>query len=56
MIYNIIQLLKLQDYYGVSKNIDIAKGVNEYPKTIKNAFKQAKREFKNIGNGRKKDN
>lgn len=46
MIYNIIQLLKLQDYYGVSKNIDIAKGVNEYPKTFKQGIKQIKRQVK----------
>ena len=46
MIYNIIQLLKLQDYYGVSKTVDIAKGVNQYPKTIKSAITQSKRQLK----------
>ena len=34
MIQLIIQLLALDEFYGVSKNIDIAKGVNALPKTI----------------------
>lgn len=44
MIYNIIQLLKLQDYYGVSKTIDIAKGVNQYPTSWKQGVSQIKRQ------------
>lgn len=46
MIYNIIQLLKLQDYYGVSKSIDIAKGVNQYTGSLKKNMKQLKRELR----------
>ena len=43
MIQLIIQLLALDEFYGVSKNIDIAKGVNKLPKGIKGIYKQAKR-------------
>lgn len=43
MIQLIIQLLALDEFYGVSKNIDIAKGVNALPKGIKEIYKQAKR-------------
>ena len=43
MIQLIIQLLALDEFYGVSKNIDIAKGVNALPKNVKDVFKKAKR-------------
>jgi hypothetical protein len=42
MIQLIIQLLAIDEFYGVSKNIDIAKGVNKLPKA-KEILKQAKR-------------
>jgi len=46
MIDNLIQLLRITEYYGVSKNIDIAKGINCIPKTYKAMFKQVKRTLK----------
>lgn len=46
MLKNIIQLLQLQDHYGVSENIEIAKGKNELPKSFKQAKKQFKRKLK----------
>lgn len=54
MIDNIIKMLKITDYYGVSNNIEIAKGRHKIPTTVKEALKQAKREiiFKYRGNGR----
>lgn len=36
-------MLSLADYYGVSKNIDIAKGKYELPSTWKDLFKNYKR-------------
>ena len=35
MFKEIITLLNKDDYYGVSKEIDIAKGVNKAPSTLK---------------------
>ena len=45
MIQLIIQLLALDEFYGVSKNIDIAKGYHKLPKA-KEVFKQVKRRAK----------
>lgn len=39
----IIELLNTDNFYGVSKNIDIAKGLKEIPSTNKDAFIQLKR-------------
>lgn len=36
-------MLKLDSFYNVSEEIEIAKGRNEIPTTIKQALKQAKR-------------
>jgi hypothetical protein len=47
MLKNIITLLQLHEHYGVSKNIEIAKGKNELPKTFKKAVYQLKRIIKN---------
>jgi len=47
MLKNIIQLLQLHEHYGISENIEIAKGKNEMPKTWKKGFKQLKRIIKN---------
>jgi hypothetical protein len=55
MIRNILDLLQLDEFYGKTENIEIAKGKYQLPATIKEAYKQAKRELKNISNGRKKD-
>jgi len=46
MLKNIIQLLQLHDYYGVSENIEIAKGKNQLPITFKQAKTQFKRKLK----------
>lgn len=43
MIKNIVDLLNISDYYGVSENIDIAKGKYEIPLTWKDAWKNIKR-------------
>lgn len=34
-IKNLLELLSLDDYYGVSDNIDHAKGINKLPETWK---------------------
>ena len=46
MLKNIIELLKLDDYYGKSELIEIAKGRYKAPETIKEGVKQAKRKMK----------
>jgi hypothetical protein len=43
MIKNIIDFLALDDYYGQSKRIDIAKGIYELPSTWKGTWKLIKR-------------
>lgn len=42
----VLKLLKLDDYYGKSRNIDIAKGINKVPMTIKEGLEQVKRKRK----------
>lgn len=49
-INNIIQLLKTNKFYGISKNVDIAKGVNELTSDIKRIIQQENQKY----NGRKK--
>ena len=44
MIELIHQMLQIDDFYGMSKNIDIAKGINEAPRGIREGLKQRKRE------------
>jgi hypothetical protein len=39
MIKQIIAMLKISDFYGVSENIDIAKGKYKIPKGLKDSFK-----------------
>jgi hypothetical protein len=46
MLKNILDMLKVADFYGKSEFIDIAKGRNEIPTTIKAAYKQGKRKLK----------
>jgi hypothetical protein len=43
MVKDLIDLLILEEYYGVSERIDIAKGKNENPTTWKGAWKHIKR-------------
>jgi len=45
MFKEIITLLKQDDYFGVSKNIDIAKGVNKAPDTLREAKDVIKRKL-----------
>ena len=46
MLKNILDLLKIDDFYGKSDFIDIAKGKYAIPSTIKEAYKQGKRKLK----------
>ncbi len=46
MIENIIELLKLQEHYGSSEVVEIAKGKYEYPDTFTKIKKQFKRWLK----------
>ena len=48
MIKNIIDLLVDKEYYGVSKNIDFAKGSKKIPYT----WKQVKQLIKRMWHGR----
>jgi hypothetical protein len=46
MVKNIIDLLNTMDFYGVSKRVDIAKGINQVPVSFTDAGKQIKRIWK----------
>lgn len=50
MIKEIIALLKISDFYGVSENVDIAKGKYEYNNSFRQTTKQAKRKLYKYGN------
>ncbi len=43
MLKNILDLLKLDDYYGISPFIDIAKGKYEAPSNLREAKDKVKR-------------
>lgn len=43
MIPKIIDLLQSNDFYGVSKEVDIAKGKNEYITSLKDGKNKIKR-------------
>ena len=43
MIKSIVDLLRMQDYYGVSEDIDTAKGKYQLPRTWKDVWLNAKR-------------
>lgn len=43
MIKNIVELLKLQDYYDAGYNVQVAKGLYSYEKGVKEIYKQKKR-------------
>ena len=47
------EMLLLDKLYGISKEIDIAKGVNKYPNSVMDAFEQAKRKL--MSNNDKKE-
>ena len=40
------EILRLNEFYGESEAIEIAKGRNELPLTLKKGFKQLRRELK----------
>ena len=42
----VIKLLNIDEFYGVSKTIDIAKGKNKLPQSLKEGFEQIKRKTK----------
>ena len=46
MIKNIVDLLNISEHYGISENIDIAKGKNELPNSWKDALAKIKRHRK----------
>lgn len=48
MIKEILNLLLLDDHFGQSDNIDIAKGRYSIPKNWSNGLKQIKREWQRI--------
>ena len=52
MIQLIIQMLQSDDHYGISEEIDIAKGKYKLHTSLKKSIKQVKRQFINIRNGR----
>jgi hypothetical protein len=45
MLNTIIQLLKSNDFYGQSEIIDIAKGKYKLTTSVRESYKQAKREL-----------
>ena len=45
MITETIRLLKMAEWEGISDNIEIAKGKNQLPKTIKQGIKQEIRKW-----------
>ena len=49
---NLLQLLSISSFYGESENIDIAKGINEIPKTSMEALRQGVRKIKSRKYGR----
>jgi hypothetical protein len=46
MISLIIKLAQSQEWYGVSQNVEIAKGKNQYAQSFSQVFKQYKRTLK----------
>jgi hypothetical protein len=43
MIHQIITILQHKDYYGISKEVDIAKGLYSYPTSFKSFIHKLKR-------------
>jgi len=52
MIKIILEMLQLDEHYGQSEIIEIAKGKYELPTTISGGLKQFKRQIKERKNGR----
>lgn len=52
MIKQIVAMLQLNEFYGESELIDIAKGKYALHTSIRKMLKQTKREIINIKNGR----
>lgn len=46
MIKDIINLLQISDFYGISKRVDIAKGINSIPHSWKEMLSLWKRQWK----------
>jgi|TARA_R110002167_G_scaffold168551_1_gene366331 hypothetical protein len=42
----IIKLLNIDNFYGLDETIEISKGKNKLPETLKEGFKQIKRHMK----------
>tara|TARA_R110000744_G_scaffold46212_5_gene102353 strand:+ start:162 stop:302 length:141 start_codon:yes stop_codon:yes gene_type:complete len=42
----VIKLLNIDNFYGIDEVIEIAKGKNKIPETIKEGFQQIKRKIK----------
>lgn len=51
MIKNIIAMLQIDEFIGISDNIEIAKGKYKLHNTVRKAWKQGKRELKLKRNG-----
>lgn len=45
MINIILDMLAMNDFYGVSERIDIAKGKHKIPLTFSDGYKKAKRKW-----------
>tara|TARA_R100001509_G_scaffold129478_1_gene82841 strand:+ start:195 stop:347 length:153 start_codon:yes stop_codon:yes gene_type:complete len=45
MIKNIIDMLKLDDHFGISENVEIAKGKYKLESNVKKIYKQEKRKL-----------
>ena len=54
MLDKIIEMLKLTDHYGISEEIEIAKGKYKLSDNLKEIYKQEQRnlKFKKLNNGR----
>jgi hypothetical protein len=44
MLKNILDMVSITEFYGISENIEIAKGKYKIPKRIKDVIEQSKRE------------
>tara|TARA_R110000751_G_scaffold80133_2_gene161580 strand:- start:378 stop:515 length:138 start_codon:yes stop_codon:yes gene_type:complete len=42
----LLQLLNIDKFYGISETMEIAKGKNKIPMTIKEGYEQIKRKIK----------
>ena len=42
----VLKLLNIDEFYGVSENIEIAKGKCKMPESLKEGFEQIKRKMK----------